>query len=273
MAREWAWIGRPSNGSWPKRDPRPSAGPSRGPRWSPRISRLSASELGRSTITPAASSTRSRSAAIRGATRWSKLAVRPLRAERDRLAEATLWFETAPRRRVHAAFVPALSGADEGQGGVGRPVCQAPLRPRATVSPLGGLEPDGGEGVVRVADPRIPGTTFRKPAEAFAEEPLGAQRGRPPYLLQTSRLRTVARDCLVTVETNRYSVPAGLCGAMRGGAMGGGETLQIYSQGTLIAPHPQVSGHHQRGVAQPMRRCSARPGPLPAPTRATPAWA
>jgi hypothetical protein len=26
-------------------------------------------------------------------------------------------------------------------------------------------------------------------------------------VLQTNLLRTVARDCLVTVETNRYSVP------------------------------------------------------------------
>ena len=62
--------------------------------------------------------------------------------------------------------------------------------------------------VTGVADQRIHGTTFRKPAEAFAEEHLRSHLGQPPDVLQTSRLRTVARDCLVTVETNRDSVPA-----------------------------------------------------------------
>lgn len=64
------------------------------------------------------------------------------------------------------------------------------------------------EWVGRVADQRIHGTTFRKPAAAFAEDHLRSHRGRPPSLLQTSLLRTVARDGLVTVETNRDSVPA-----------------------------------------------------------------
>jgi transposase len=69
------------------------------------------------------------------------------------------------------------------------------------------VNPMAQEWVVTVADQRLHGTTFRKPAEAFAEECLRGHRGRPPYVLQTSLLRTVGQDCLVTVETNRYSVP------------------------------------------------------------------
>jgi transposase len=56
---------------------------------------------------------------------------------------------------------------------------QAPLRPRAPVAPRGGLEPDGGGVGGRGADQRLHGTTFCQPAAA------------------------VARDGLVTVETNR----------------------------------------------------------------------
>ena len=123
-----------------------------------------------------------------------------------RLEPPVLGFRT--RLWLHAAAVPTLSGADEGQGGVGGQVRQAQLRPRAPVSPLGGLDPDGGGVGVRVADQRSHGTTFRKPAAAFPEAHLRSHRGRPPYVLQTSLLRTVARDCLVTVETHRYAVPA-----------------------------------------------------------------
>jgi transposase len=110
------------------------------------------------------------------------------------------------------------------------------------------LNPMVEEWVVRVADQRIQGTTFRQPAEAFAEEHLRSHRGRPPYLLQTSLLRTVARDCLVTVETHRYSVPAAYVGQCVEVQWGADETVQIYHQGTLIATHPRVSGHHQRCV-------------------------
>ena len=48
------------------------------------------------------------------------------------------------------------------------------------------LNPMVEEWVVRVADPRTQGTTFRKPAEAFAEEHLRSHRGRPPSSLQPS---------------------------------------------------------------------------------------
>jgi len=70
----------------------------------------------------------------------------------------------------------------------------------------------------------------------------------PPYVLQTSLLRTVARDGLLTVETNRYSVPAAYVGQTVEVQWGADATVQIYHQGTLIATHPRASGHHQHCV-------------------------
>jgi Mu transposase-like protein len=104
------------------------------------------------------------------------------------------------------------------------------------------------EGVVTVADQRIHGTTFRKPAEAFDEERLRSHVGRPPYVLQTSMRRTVARDCLVTIETNRYSVPATYGGKHVEVQWGPEGTGHIYHRGRLIARHPRLSGQHQQCV-------------------------
>jgi transposase len=273
-----------------------------------------------------------------------KLAVRPLRAERDRLAEATLRFETAPGRQAQVdwgttwaeiggqptrvqVFVMVLGysrrlyveftrdqqvatlmtcheHAFDWFGGLteellydnpktvvlkrdreGRVMAWTPLfwdfaryygftprlcRPyRAQTKGkvesgvkyvkrsfvLGqafpnweALNPTAHAWVTCVADQRIHGTTFRKPAEAFAEEHLRSHLGQPPYILQASLLRTVARDCLVTVETNRYSVPAAYVGQSVEVQWGAGETVQIYHQGTLIATHPRAHGHHQRCV-------------------------
>jgi transposase len=88
------------------------------------------------------------------------------------------------------------------------------------------LNPSVHEGVVTVADRRLHGTTFRQPAEAFGDEQLRSHRGRPPYVLQTSLLRTVARDCLVTVDPNRYAVPAASVGQRVEVQWGPAETVQ-----------------------------------------------
>jgi hypothetical protein len=111
------------------------------------------------------------------------------------------------------------------------------------------LNPTVQEWVVTVADQRLQGTTFRKAAEVFSEEALRSHLGRPPYVVQTSLLRTVARDCLVTVETNRYSVPAAYVGQTVEVQWGAEATVQIYHQGPLIATHARTSGQHQLCVA------------------------
>ena len=104
------------------------------------------------------------------------------------------------------------------------------------------------EWVVTVADQRMHGTTFRKPAEAFAEERLRSHGGRPPYVFQTSLLRTVARDCLVTVETNYDVVPAAYVGKRVEVQWGPERMVHISHHGRLIARHPRLSGQHQPWV-------------------------
>jgi transposase len=78
-----------------------------------------------------------------------------------------------------------------------------------------------------VADQRIHGTTFRKPAELFPQESLRSHRSKPPYQLTTPIVRVVARDCLVTVDTNRYSVPSAYVGKMVQVHTGVDQPLQI----------------------------------------------
>ena len=65
-----------------------------------------------------------------------------------------------------------------------------------------------------IADVRVHGTTHERPIDRFARErdllvPL-ASRAR--FQLDAPRSRIVAEDCLVSVETNRYSVPFQLVG-------------------------------------------------------------
>jgi transposase len=101
------------------------------------------------------------------------------------------------------------------------------------------------EWLVSVADQRIHGTTFRKPAELFPQEQLRSHAGKPPYQLTTPIVRVVARDCLVTVGTNRYSVPFAYVGKMVHVHAGVGHPLQIYYRGELIATHMPLVGTHQ----------------------------
>jgi hypothetical protein len=97
--------------------------------------------------------------------------------------------------------------------------------------------------LVTVADQRIHGTTFRKPAELFPQEQLRSQGGKPPYQLLTPIVRVVARDCMVTVGTNRYSVPSAYVGKVV--QVHVGTPLQIYYRGELIAAHTPLAGTHQ----------------------------
>jgi transposase len=68
------------------------------------------------------------------------------------------------------------------------------------------------EWVMTVADQRGHGTTFRTPAEACVEERLRPHHSQPPYRLSPVLSRKVAADGLVTLETNRYSVPPAYVG-------------------------------------------------------------
>jgi hypothetical protein len=80
-------------------------------------------------------------------------------------------------------------------------------------------------------------------------------------VLQTSLVRTVARDCLVTVESNRYAVPAAYVGQAVEVQWGAATTVQIYHHGTLIATHPRADGQHQLGI-DPAHYQPRRPPPM-----------
>lgn len=97
---------------------------------------------------------------------------------------------------------------------------------------------------VEVADRRVHGTTHRIPADAFAEESLVPTTDHPRYQLIERPHRTVATDCLVTYETNRYSVPARLVGRTVDVVVAAGRIV-IYHQGHRMAEHAITPGRYQ----------------------------
>ena len=100
--------------------------------------------------------------------------------------------------------------------------------------------------ILTVADERIHGTTHCKPSEVFLEEKalLLDHRQRPPYVLQERSLRHVAKDCLVSFQTNRYSVPFRFVGQPVE-VQGETEQVLIYHDGKLIVTHPRCEGRYR----------------------------
>jgi transposase len=115
-----------------------------------------------------------------------------------------------------------------------------------------------------VADQRIHGTTHERPAARFAEERLRPRDSRPPFQLQTALVRTVARDCCVTVDTNRYSVPAAFIGRQVEVQSGPEDTLRVYTQGQLIATHPRQAERY-RSLVTPTHFTGLPGGPVLVP--------
>ena len=93
--------------------------------------------------------------------------------------------------------------------------------------------------------------------------------GRPPYRLYTVLCRKVASDCLMTVETNLYSVPPAYVGRTVEVHWSPEGAIQIYHHGTLIATHPRAHGQHQLNVDpvhyQALRRHPPEPSASPGP--------
>jgi len=102
-----------------------------------------------------------------------------------------------------------------------------------------------------VADQRIHGTTHRKPIEMFEEEKtlLIDHRGKPPYMFQERVVRHVAKNCLVTFETNRYSVPFRFVGK-EVEVQSEMDQIRIYYDGHLIGIHPRLQGSYEMQVDQ-----------------------
>jgi transposase len=97
-----------------------------------------------------------------------------------------------------------------------------------------------------IADCRLHGTTHEAPLTRFERErgqlvPLAGQRG----FQQEARVsRIVAEDYLVSLETNRYSVPFRLIG-QRVEVQRRGEAVHIFHRDQEIATHPVLPGSHQ----------------------------
>jgi transposase len=103
--------------------------------------------------------------------------------------------------------------------------------------------------IAKVADNRIHGTTHRKPAEVFAEEQdlLISHIGKPRYHIQERAVRYVARDCMVTFETNRYSVPRRFVGKLVEVQTDQARVL-IYYQDQLVVSHARCQGKYQNQI-------------------------
>lgn len=114
---------------------------------------------------------------------------------------------------------------------------------------FGGLEDvreQLGEWNREVADLRIHGTTHERPLDRFTAErehlmPLGS---RPGYRLEASYSRAVAGDYLVSLDTNRYSVPFPLIGQTVEVERRDGE-VRIFHRGRLVVTHLELTGRYQ----------------------------
>lgn len=102
------------------------------------------------------------------------------------------------------------------------------------------------EWMATIADVRVHGTTHERPCDRFARERehLVVTAAQPSFRLEVRQPRIVAEDYLVSVATNRYSVPFTLIGqpvevVRRGGA------LAILHRGELVATHEELAGKYQ----------------------------
>lgn len=100
-----------------------------------------------------------------------------------------------------------------------------------------------------VADVRIHGTTHQRPIDRFAVEAkaLIATAGQPSFLAALVRDRVVAEDWLVSIDSNRYSVPCRLIGKTVQVVRSGG-LWQIRYRGEVVAEHAVLAGRHQLSI-------------------------
>ena len=102
------------------------------------------------------------------------------------------------------------------------------------------------EWTATVADVRVHGTTHERPVERFARERdalVPAPAGRA-FRLEAPLTRVVATDYLVSVDTNRYSVPFTLIGQPVEVRRRDGR-LEMRHRGQVVATHPVLGDRHQ----------------------------
>jgi transposase len=96
-----------------------------------------------------------------------------------------------------------------------------------------------------VADVRVHGTTHQAPLVRFADEQrqLLPRAARPGFKLEARFPRIVADDFLVSLDTNRYSVPFTLIGYAVEAERRDGQ-VRIHHRGKLVAAHAELPGRH-----------------------------
>jgi transposase len=100
------------------------------------------------------------------------------------------------------------------------------------------------EWAVTIADRRIHGTTHQLPIRRFQQEGLLSVAGVPPYRLERHPVRTVANDCMVSLDTNRYSVPWRLVGSTVEISVVQHQ-VRVFHRGSLVACHRLLTGRHE----------------------------
>jgi transposase len=100
-----------------------------------------------------------------------------------------------------------------------------------------------------VADLRMHGTTHQRPIDRFVDEAsaLTGIAGHASFLDAVLRDRVVADDWMVTIDTNRYSVPWRLIGKTVQ-VVRIDEHWQISHQNQLVAVHRLLAGRHQLSI-------------------------
>ena len=103
--------------------------------------------------------------------------------------------------------------------------------------------------LAEIADVRVHGTTHQRPLDRFAVEApaLIDIAGHPSFVQAMVRDRVGSDDWLVSVDSNRYSVPCRLIGKTVQVVRHGGH-WQIFHQGQLVAEHAVLAGRYQLGV-------------------------
>jgi transposase len=100
-----------------------------------------------------------------------------------------------------------------------------------------------------IADVRIHGTTHQRPIDRFADEvqALVPTAGQASFLQATVRERVVADDWLISIESNRYSVPFSLIGKTVRVVREGAHWVIRY-RGQVVAEHAVLAGRAQLSV-------------------------
>ena len=126
-----------------------------------------------------------------------------------------------------------------------------------------------------VADVRVHGTTHQAPLARFADEQghLMPRAARPGFKLEARFPRIVADDFLVSLDTNRYSVPFTLIGHAVEVERRDGQ-VRIHHRGQLVSAHAELPGRYglvvlpEHGPGPAVRNARQRRATSPASTLA-----